>query len=347
MMSNTRFLGVPAIALLFGTCLFAENTLKTPLYFEQNKGQTDARARFLAHGGNLTAFITQDGFTVSLNGEAVSMHVKGANPKAELVSENAIQGLSNYYLGSRVITGVPHYGRVRVSQIRDGIDLVYHGSARELEYDFVIHPGADPDAIRLHFDGATRPALADNGDLVLKLANGELRQKKPKVWQEDATGRHEIECRYLLGRRGDVRLALGSYTRSEELVIDPVLSYSTFLGGTNSDWAAGIAADASGYAYITGYTNSTDFPVTSGTLHGSSQDAFVTKLNPSATALIYSTYIGGTSGEQSSAIAINAGSAYITGNTFSNDFPVTVGNTKQGAFVVKLDSNGASCIRMC
>ena len=341
-MPNTRLLAAATIALLFGTCIFAGNAIQTPLYFEQNKGQTDAPVRFLARGGNLTAFITQNGFTASLNGGAVSMHVKGANPKAQFVSENAIEGVSNYYLGSRVITGVLHYSRVRVSRIRDGIDLVYHGSAREVEYDFVIHPGADPDGIRLQFDGAARTSLAGNGDLVLKLANGELRQKKPKVWQEDATGRHEINCRYVLGRRGEVRLNLGSYSHAEELVIDPVLSYSTFLGGTNNDWPTGIAADASGYAYVTGYTNSIDFPVTSGALHGHDylNDAFVTKLNPSGTALVYSTFIGGSGNDRSNAIAINAGSAYITGNSSSGDFPVTVGNNGIGAFVVKLDSNG-------
>ena len=271
------------------------------------------------------------------------MHILGASAKAALTPEEPVEGVTNYYLGSRVITGVPHYAQVRVRGIRDGIDLLYRSSAQELEYDFILRPGADPKSIRLHFSGALSPALDENGDLLFKSGGAELRQRKPKVWQEDAQGRRDIACRYVLERNGNVRLALGGYNRSRDLVIDPVLSYSTFLGGSlGADSANGIAVDGSGDAYITGSTTSSDFPVTSGSFHGvnGSSDVFVTRLNPTGTALIYSTFIGGSVNDIATAIAVNAGNAYISGSTDSNDFPVTIGQNHQGAFAIKLNSSG-------
>src|SRR6266852_1426313 len=186
--------------LFLVTSLMAQDAVKrqtnfgnVPLYFEENRGQTDAHARYIARSSSLVGFITQDGWTLSLNGQPVSMHIAGANAKARLVPEGAAEGITNYYLGSRAITDLPHYSSVRGKNIRPGIDVIYHGSERDLEYDLVIRPGAYVDALRLRFEGS-QPVLADNGDIVLKTSTGEVRQRKPRVWQEVKGQRSEVEC---------------------------------------------------------------------------------------------------------------------------------------------------------
>ena len=329
------------LALLLSIGAAAQDYGHLPLYFEQNRGQTDARAQYIARAQNLTAFITKDGLTLSSGQQSLSVRIAGANPKTQFTADTQIEGVSNYYLGTRIIEAVPHYAQVRANSIRKGVDLVYHGSARDLEYDFILHPGARPTDIRLQFEGAS-PKMDENGDLVLKLGTAELRQRNPKVWQGEGTERSEIDCHYVLTGKNTVRLALGPYSQNKDLVIDPILSYSTFLGGTGSDAATGIAVDSSGDAYVTGYTNSVDFPVTSGAFHGTNNtDAFVTCLNPGGTGLVYSTYVGGSSPDQSNGIAINAGNAYITGFSNSSDFPITLGQSHTGAFLVKLTASGA------
>jgi len=316
-----------------------------PLYFEENRGQTNAHARYIARSPNRVGFVTQDGWTLSLHGHPVSMHMAGANTKALFAGEGSVEGITNYFLGSRAIIALPHYASVRGHNIRPGIDIVYHGNERDLEYDLVIHPGADAGALRLRFEGS-RPVLADDGDIVLKTSMGEVRQRKPRVWQEARGQRTEVGCTYTLLESGlesgEVGLSLSNYNRSAELIVDPVITYSTYLTGTGEDTPAGIAVDGSGYAYIAGTTSSTDFPVTSGTYQGAT-DVFVTKLNPSGTALVYSTYIGGTANDRAYGMAIdNAGNAYVTGFTSSNNFPVTVNQFTSGvhAFALKLGSTG-------
>jgi len=312
-----------------------------PLYFEENRGQTDARARYIARSEHLVGFVTQDGWTLSLNGQPISMHIADANAKATLVPQNLVEGITNYYLGSRAITNLPHYSSVRAQNIRPKIDIIYHGNERELEYDLVVHPGADPRALWLRFDGS-RPVLADNGDILLTAGKGEVRQHKPRVWQETNGQRTELECSYVIAESGDVGFVFSNYDQSAELIVDPIISYSTYLGGSDVDTPSGIAADGGGYAYVTGSTASADFPVTSGTYQGSG-DVFVTKLNPSGTGLVYSTFIGGTSLDASRGIALDsAGSAYVTGYTQSTDFPVTVNQLPPGhhAFVLKLGASG-------
>src|SRR5258708_8560008 len=282
---------ITSFAFLLLTSLSAQEPVKhhsnfgnVPLYFEENRGQTDAHARFLARSASLVGFVTQDGWTLSLNGQPVSMHIAHANAKTRFIPESTVEGITNYYLGTRSITALPHYSSVRGKNIRPGIDIVYHGSRRELEYDLVIHPGADVNALRLRFEGS-QPVLADNGDIVLKTSTGEVRQHKPRVWQEANGHRAEVECSYVLTKSGEVGFVLSNFDRSAELTVDPIISYSTYLSGTSTDSPASIAADGSGYAYITGSTSSTDFPVTSGPNSGS-QKVFVPKLIPARTGLI-------------------------------------------------------------
>ncbi len=259
-----------SFVLFFVTSLIAQDAVKrhdfgnVPLYFEENRGQTDPRAKYIARSAALAGFITQDGWTLSLNGQPVSMHIAGANPKALFAAERPVEGITNYYLGNRTITGLQHYSSVRAKNIRPGIDIIYHGNQHDLEYDLAIHPGANVNSLRLRFEGS-QPVLADNGDIVLKTSAGEVRQHKPRVWQEAKA----VECRYTLLETGEVGLQLcRTTTDPRNLLIDPIISYSTYLSGTTTDTPAGIAVDGSGYAYITGSTSSTDFPVTSGTYQG-------------------------------------------------------------------------------
>ena len=222
------------------TKLTGQNTGNVPLYFEENRGQTDPHARYLARSAGQVGFITQDGWTLSLHGQPISMHITSANPKAALHPENPIEGISNYYLGARAITKVPHYSSVRSKNIRPGIDIVYHGSARELEYDLIIHPRADVNCLRLRFEGS-QPVL-ENGNILLKTSAGKVRQHKPRVWQEANGQRTEVECRYALLKSDEVGFVLSNYNPSAELIVDPIISYSTYLSGTSTDSPACCAA---------------------------------------------------------------------------------------------------------
>jgi hypothetical protein len=207
---------ITSFSFLLLTSLSAQhpaNFGNVPLYFEENRGQTDAHARYIARSQNVLGFVTQDGLTFSLNGQPVSMHIAHANTKARFVPEGAVEGIINYYLGSRAITAVSHYSSVRSKNIRPGIDILYYGKERELEYDLVIHPDADVNALRLRFEGS-RPLLADNGDIVLKISTGEVRQHKPHVWQETNGRRAQVECSYVLAKSGEIGFVLSNYDRS-------------------------------------------------------------------------------------------------------------------------------------
>jgi Beta-propeller repeat/Viral BACON domain/Putative binding domain, N-terminal len=343
-----RVTRVFSLALLLGIHLSAQNHSNfntIPLYFEQNKGQTDLQATYIARSPNLVGFVLQDGWTLSLHGPPISMHIAEANAKAMLVPEHSVEGITNYYLGSRAVTNLQHYSSVRAKDIRPGIDVVYHGSESDLEYDLVIHPGADINALWLRFDGS-RPALADNGDIVLKTNKGEVRQHKPRVWQEAKGQRTEVECRYVLAKSGKVGFVLSNYDRSADLVIDPIISYSTFLGAYFPSGAGkGIAVDSSGFAYITGYTDTAAFTDPIGDANAGYGDVFVTKLNQTGTGLVYSTFIGGTYADGANGLAIDAGgNAYVAGSTNSSDFPFTVNQPPPSgtthAFALKLGPTG-------
>ena len=378
-----------------------------------------------------------------------------ANPAAKVIGVNELPGKSNYLIGNdpkKWRTNVPTYGRVRYENIYPGVDLVYYGKqGGQLEYDFVVAPGADPGAIALAIDaggqvssrqkaaGSSQPSVASrarragsgvtdhvprttdstqskirnrkskissslriaaNGDLIVTAEGGEARFHKPVVYQEQSirlrrnssqlTGESEgaldcmspdngqrtsanpkseiqnpksIDAYYVLKSDGEVTFEIAPYDRTRPLIIDPVLSYSTYLGGSDMDYANAIAVDPSGNAYVTGYTASIDFPLvkpvqsspgggtcTDGVDTIACFDAFVTKLNPAGTALVYSTYLGGSNEDYATGIALDAsGDAYVTGYTNSTDFPVK--NALQAenaggydAFVAELSADGASLI---
>ena len=335
---------------------------RLPPSFEANQGQTSSQVKFLSRGRGFTLFLTPTDAVLNLSGSdrgsALRLNLVGANRRAKISGVDELPGRSNYFLGNdptKWRTNVPHYAKVRYEDIYPGIDLVYYGTEQgQLEYDFIVAPGADPAAIRLEVEGAQRVDLSNDGDLLLSLAEGELRLRRPVVYQE--AGRAPVAGRYVLrGRRIGVELA--AYDRRLPLIVDPVLEYSTYLGGNGADFGLGVAVDTSGNAYVTGSTDSTNFPTvnpfqgTCNSCGGGGPDAFVTKFNADGSALVYSTYLGG--GSQDTAVGISvdtSGNAHITGHTLSTNFPTTMGafdtspNGDFDVFVAKLGPTGSTLV---
>jgi len=321
---------------------------KLPLSFEANQGQTDPQVRFLTCGLGYSLFLTPTEAVLALRksssadlpsrsaalkqsakGKAAEsksasaiqgqsrtaavlrMKLVGADSAAQVTGLEELPGKSNYFLGNdpkKWRTNVPNYAKVQYNDIYSGVDLVYYGNQQQLEYDFVVAPGANPSAISVTIEGADDVDVNDLGDLVVDVGKGsEVTFQKPHVYQEASGARQEIDGRYVLktraGKHGsprhppvvEVGFEVPSYDPTKTLIIDPTLSYSTYLGGSGSDNADTIAVDASGNAYLTGYTTSTDYPTGNNPVQatsGGNQDAFVTKLNAAGNALLYSTYLG-------------------------------------------------------
>ena len=332
-----------------------------PLRFEANRGQVAGGADFVARAPGYTALVSATELVLAVRGgpgaPPLTMSLAGADAAAPARAGTTLEGVSNYLSGpdpSRWVLGVPGYGSVTYEQPYPGIDLVYRGAGSGLEYDFVVAPGADPGRIALAFD---RPAAVDGGgNLTIDMPGGPVRHEKPVVFQEIGGTRRPVDGRYVLqagaGGRTTVGFALGSYDRSHPLVIDPVVVYSTFLGGPLGDAVNGIAVDAAGHAYVAGTTTSPTFPTadpfqgTKGA--GTADDAFVAKFNPAGNGLVYSTFLGGGASDVANAIALDgAGNAYVAGQTASTDFP-TAGpfqgakgaGTTTDAFVAKLNAAG-------
>jgi Beta-propeller repeat/FG-GAP-like repeat len=347
-----------------------ENYGRLPLGFEPNQGQTDPSVKFVSRGHGYSLFLTSSeailvlpaapqrmGSDDKLTASVLRMRLSGANANATVSGGDELPGKSNYLIGSdpsKWHTNIANYAKVRYSNVYPGIDLVYYGNQGRLEYDFVVAPGADPRSIGLLFTGADKVAVdKQTGDLVLLTGRKEVRFRKPVVYQaaeQQGGSKVSVEGRFKLSR-GRARFEVGRYDRHKPLVIDPGLTYSTFLGGNNQDIGYGIAVDTSGDAYIAGFTMSPDFPVVDGHPYNGGGDSFVTKLNPTGSALIYSTCIGGSSDDLATGIAIDGqGFAYVAGQTSSTNFPVTSGayqTTCPGCasedldgFVIKLDRSG-------
>jgi len=309
--------------------------------------------------GGLSQLLTSPGAgkMPALHKQAVlRMRLVGANPNAEARGLEELRGKSNYFIGndpSKWRTNVPTYGKVEYRDVYPGINLVHYGNQRQLEYDFVVAPGADPRAIRFEVGGADRIEIDSAGDLVLHVAGGEVRQHKPIVYQQIADHRRDIPGRFVFSGQQQVGFEVGSYDASQPLVVDPVLVYSTYLGGSGDDQAGGGAVDSAGNAYVTGYTYSTNFPTASPlqAAFGGTTDAFVAKLNATGSALVYSTYLGGNGSDYGYGIAVDsAGNAYVTGQTNSTNFPTvsplqpSYGGGGWDAFVTKLNPAGSALV---
>jgi hypothetical protein len=349
---------------------------RLPLSFEENRGQADSGVRFLSHGHGYRVFVATTETVLILQRPnpvegaagnrhsdaratsgtpvtAVTMRLVGANADAPSGGLEKLPGKVNYFIGNdpaRWRTDVPTYARVMTRNVYPGIDIIHRGHQRELEYDFVVAPGADPADIRVSFIGIQKMHLDSNGDLVLATDAGEMRQHTPYIYQDRGGVRHAIAGAYVLKGGNEVGFAVGAYDAALPLVLDPVLAYSTYLGGNANDEARAIAVDAGGNAYIAGVTSSaTTFPRIGGivTMVGG-LDAFVSKLNAAGDSLVYSTFIGHEQSESAEAVAVDDnGHAYVAGYTRSLGFPTTPGgyqlsiNTgNYSAFVTRLNADG-------
>jgi hypothetical protein len=323
---------------------------KLPLSFEANRGQVAADVAYLSRGRDYTLFLTGAEAVLALSrhdakSSVLRMRLVGAKPRPRIEGESLLPGTMNYLLGSdasRWHTAIPIYRQVRYGSVWPGVDLVWHGTRRALEYDFVLQPGADPDRIRLSFEGSERPRLDRDGNLILTTPAGELIQHAPVIYQEGGAGRTPVAGRYVLKGKRQVGFEIARYDASRPLVIDPVLSYSTYLGSSSVDEAFAIAVSNRGEAFITGSTNTftLDFPQV-GALDTSTGDTavFVTKLNAKGTDVVYSSLIGSSSNSDlecfngfcdvvAKGIAITPdGKACITGGVFNSRehsvYPVT------------------------
>jgi hypothetical protein len=341
-----------------------------PLAFEANQGQTAADVRFLSRGDSYSLFLTGQEAVLALRksvpnagprfdrtklsnvrsrsrrGEELAvlrMRLDGANPNATVAGVNRMATRVNYFIGNdakKWRTDIPVYSQVKYQEVYPGVDLLFYGSQRRLEYDFLVAPGADVKAIALDIQGANKLGIDPHGNLLMKVAGGEVELQKPVIYQEVKGERREIAGNYAIANHHEVSFSISNYDRTLPLTIDPVLNYVTYLGGSGNlggfvgDEAFGIALDSAGDAYVAGHTASTDFPQqnpeapTPPTDIAAVGTAFISELNPTGTQLLYSTYLGGSgeanTGDEAQAIAVDgSGNIYATGFTGSPDFPST------------------------
>ncbi|HKQ48041.1 MAG TPA: hypothetical protein VJZ71_08235 [Phycisphaerae bacterium] len=351
------------------------NHHRVPLHFELNEGQTDCAVAYLARGPGYALFLTPDEMVFRLAPGAapdgdetmasavLRMKLEGADPHPAISGLDELLGKVNYFRGSDPAqwrTNISTYGKVRYHDVYCGIDLIHYGNQRQLEFDFVVSPQADPSVITLVFEGADGLEIDEGGDLVLHVGEGEVRQHKPVLYQEIDGRRREIAGAFELRGPDRVGFSIGDYDPTLQLVIDPTLVYGTYLGGASTERGWSIAVNGSGEACVVGHTVSTDFPVTPGaydTSREGTSDLFVAKLSADGTALIFSTYLGGSLGEggtntqQRPNIAVaDDGSAFVCGTTASSDFPVTPGafdttlNPGGAGFVTRLTPDGSGLI---
>ena len=350
-----------------------------PLSFEANHGQSDSKVKFLSRGSGYSLFLTSNEAVLVLSqseadesrkasrvaraavrarhrkSAVVRMTLVNANPQSQATGHDELPGKSNYFIGNdpaKWRTNISTYAKVKYEGVYPGVDLVYYGNQGQLEYDFVVAPGADPGLVTLAFEGAREVHIDARGELVLGVEGGEVRQHKPVVYQEVAGVRQEVAGRYVMKGKRQVGFRVAAYDPSRPLIIDPVLVYSTYLGGSGGDEGPRHRRGRRGQRLRDGLTGSTDFPTTAGaaqtTLAGGS-DAFVTKLNATGSGLVYSTYLGGSGSDLGQGIAVDgAGSAYVTGDTTSTDFPTTAGaaqTTPAGGIGRLCDQAGRDRIR--
>lgn len=338
--------------------------LHRPVAFEPNHGQADARADFIGRARGYTVLLSSGALVFSLPRRAVSIKLSGAK-RAAAEGLDRLPGLSNYFFGSDPTawrTNIPNYGKLRYRGVYRGIDIIFYGADRDLEFDFNLEPGAEPRNIELAIEGADRVSV-ERGGVAIEAAGERLLLRQPVIYQPEAQAsscgglKPAQGCatgRYVRRAGNRIGLAIGPYDRSKPLVIDPVLSYSSYLGGTGGESITGTAVDTAGNIYLTGTTSSTNFPLAN-PYQSTPGTAFVTKLNAAGTAIVYSTYLGAplpltlnSGGVTSNAIAVDAaGNAYIVGQTEQNTLPIVnalqsvFGGGMLNAFVAKLDATGS------
>ncbi len=349
-----------------------------PLSFEANHGQTDASVDFLARGQGYGMFLrpteavvilkepsgkpatepknkSKSGVKINAPVRVMRMKLSGARPTSTAEGLDELPGKVSYFIGNdsaKWKKSISTYGRVRYKEVYPGIDLIYYGNQQQLEYDFVLAPGARASEIALQFEGVDKVEVDASGDLLLKTGQNTVLLRKPIIHQDIADKHRIVHGRYVIRGEKRVGFLVGEYDTRAALIIDPTLVYSTYLGGSYYDQVDGIAVDAAGNTYIGGATGSTNFPTANPiqSFAGGDDDAFVAKINASGTALLYSTYLGGGSVDAVNGIAVDSsGNAYVAGATNSTDFPTVnaIQSTAGGGydvFVSKINSSGTALI---
>jgi hypothetical protein len=332
------------------------------LRFDANQGQFDDQIRFLARGRGYGLFLTRDGATLSLKADrgepaVVSVGLVGGR-SVEPVGDGELAGRSNYFVGkdpNRWRSGVPSFGSVRYPDVLPGVDMVFYaGRARELEYDLIVRPGVDAGLLEVELGGVVSVTLADDGAALLRLPDGSLLRKgRPQAYQVDERGgRTPVAAEFKRISEHRLGFSVANYDRAHTLIIDPVLSYASYLGGSRFDEFFSVAADSAGNTLAVGYTTGTLFPTKSPaqpSYGGGAADAIICKLNAAGNALVFATYLGGNDADRAYGVAVDAaGSAYVTGLTYSTNFPTTSaplqgahGGGLQDAFVAKLSAAGS------
>src|SRR5262245_7067477 len=304
-----------------------------PVAFELNTGRAAPEVKFLAQGPGMQLLLSSHQTTLVTNGAKFRMDFPGANTFANVMGEQQLIEHRNYLLGNncaRWQTDVPVFRRVTYEGIYPGINLTFYGNQREIEYDFVVAPGADPAAIRLKFDPRLASRILANGDLVLRNGRERIIERKPQIYQEIDGQRHAIAGHYVRLRNLEVGFEVGEYDKTKPLIIDPTLIYSTYLGGGSDDAGSSIALDNNGNLYVTGVTSSTNFPTHAPAYPNNKglSDIFVTKIDGATGNVVYSTYVGGSGLDRADGIAVDSnGNAYVVGRVgdTSTDFPTTAG----------------------
>jgi hypothetical protein len=356
---------------------FEQTFGKLPIRFEANEGQTDMRVKFMARGVGYSVFLTGDETVLHLRkgksgneraeeqekqtadrsdeSAVLRMKLAGSNSSSRVSGAGKLPTTSNYFIGNNPATWrreVSNYSKVKYESVYPGIDMVWYGNQQLLEHDFLIAPGADPSRIKLSFSGTDKISIDSAGALVLRAGAEDLRLLKPHAWQESNAGRRTIPCDYRLDEKGQVEFRLGEYEATLPLVIDPALVYSTYIGGIGGDSALDIAVDGEGAAYVSGLTNSTDFPGPSPiqSTKGALTDAYVLKINPAGNAVVFGAWIGGSGSESAPAVSVDlSGNVYLAGVTTSTNFPLrnplqTSITGPTDAFVLKIDSSGSTLL---
>jgi uncharacterized protein (TIGR03437 family) len=346
-----------ALLLIAGTAMAAPAVRwgNIPLSFEPNRGQAPAQVQYLARGSSYTLYLAS-GETVLVPHAQSPLRTRllGANLSVRITGESPQVSTSNYFIGNdsgQWHTSVPNYEGVRYAGVYAGIDLVYYGKDGQLEYDWILSPRADPARIRMSFENTDELRIDQEGDLVIRAGTNEYRQRRPVIYQEIKGKRVPVAGSWTLhGKEGSFHV--GTYDQSQELVIDPPLIFSTYLGGSGLDYAYAIAVDSIGNTYVTGGAGSTNFPTTAPLQSGlkGAEDVFVTKISPNGSTKLYSTYLGGGGPDEGRGIAVDVqGNAYITGSAGSIDFPTknAIQATQGGsgdAFVTKLNATGSALV---
>lgn len=378
-----------SVFILSITLSFAQNvaTTKTSMnseYFIENKGQWDEQALFMSKHGNVNFWITKDGVTydyyvierdqefvkpdgspnmdhfgktTKYYGHVIITKFLNANKTIKIEQNDKKEGIYNYLLGNdpnKWITEVPLFGNITLKNIYDNIDISYFFKDHKIRYDFIVHPNADPTKIRIKFDGQTTLAITPQGDLLVGTTVGDVIHSKLYAYQRTGTSEQKIECRFKIEEGNIVSFEVGNYDKNKELVIDPTFIFSSYFGGNNTDYPYAVGIDPQGRVIMTGYTYSTNLPVTSGAYQQSlstTPDAYAVKFNATGTALTFFTYLGGNSSDYGYGIGSDSGgNVYVGGYTYSTNWPITSGafqtilNTTPDLFVTKLNSTGTGLV---